>query len=386
MPQTASVTQPSSQWPEGRFPGWQGVLRTKFERVGSWLGRHLFMKREAGAQSRIRACNVRLPPAAASAEGAGNLSPRRLRVASRHRIAGRLSLARSGADRYRALFDQITRRYSGVRPTALLAVLCPVLLPIHTLDKTIIRNKGESHYRGSFTLKVNQGNWQLMVPGRTGKFVPQSYFDGSSWREKAKGRILRIDRAAGIAYCEVYVGNSSQDELERALAALSSDDYLEIDQYGAAAKVLSGLVEYSLANKGWEAGYRVTRMPEDVARHIRPYYSFDFLFERDRVARRVEVKSLWGTDTRYARLIHSKTKGYETSSCKFDTQDIFAVSLFLRTGNLDDFAFARSVAKTKKRYGLPHAPKYPDYVNQNPSCEIGDGTWFASINEVWNLR
>jgi hypothetical protein len=124
------------------------------------------------------------------------------------------------------------------------------------------------------------------------------------------------------------------------------------------------------------------------------YPSYDFDVERDGDKRKVEVKSLWGTDTRYARLIHGKSTGqdrgqpnyYATSSCKFATQDIFAVSLFLRTGNLRDFAFARSVPRDVAPYGLPRATNYPDYVNQNPECVIGDGTWFASIEEVWNLK
>ena len=109
--------------------------------------------------------------------------------------------------------------------------------------------------------------------------------------------------------------------------------------------------------------------------------------------KKVEIKSLWGTNTRYARLIHGKSTGndsgksnyYATSSCKFATQDIFAVSLFLRTGDIASFAFARSIPKDVASYGLPRTTQFPDYVNQNPECEIGDGTWFATIEEVWNL-
>ena len=86
-------------------------------------------------------------------------------------------------------------------------------------------------------------------------------------------------------------------------------------------------------------------------------------------------------------IIHKKDtkQGYPTSSCKFTTQDFFAVSLFLRTGNIQDFAFARSIPDDAKPYGLPRAQKYPEHVNQNPTCEVGDGTWFGSLNEVWNL-
>lgn len=151
--------------------------------------------------------------------------------------------------------------------------------------------------------------------------------------------------------------------------------------------MLSGLVEYTLAEIATKQGYIVRRMPEDVARHVNKYYYYDFEFEKDGIYKRVEVKSLWGTDTRFARLIHSLGKSHKTSSCKFDSQDIFAVNLFLRTGNIRDFAFARSVPKEMKPYGLPSASKYPGiYVNQNPPCMIGNGTWFSTIDEVWDLE
>jgi hypothetical protein len=223
-----------------------------------------------------------------------------------------------------------------------------------------------------------------MIRGRTGKFVPKDYVSGGTWREIAKGRIIEVDYENGVA-AEVYIGRTKQ-ELVKALNELSEDDYLEIDQYGAAAKVLSGLVEYSFAQIAKQSGYKVTRMPEDMARHLGVYYHYDFELERDGITKRVEVKSLWGTNTRCARLIHSKSREYPTSSCKFDTQDIFAVNLFLRTGDIRDFAFARSVPiSASKPYGLPTASNYPEHVNQNPSCEIGDGTWFGSLDEVWEL-
>ena len=225
---------------------------------------------------------------------------------------------------------------------------------------------------------------QLLQRGRTGKFVPRSYTEGGPWREIAKGRIISVEREAGIANGEVYTGGG-RDALEKALENLSSDDFLEIDQYGAAAKALSAVVEYYLAKQLRTQGYQVRRMPEDMARHLGSYYHYDFEVERDGVVKKVEVKSLWGTDTRYARLIHSKTKGYPTSSCRFDTQDIFAVSLFLRSGGVRDFAFARSVPRDVRPYGLPRASGHAKHVHQNPTCEIGDGTWFDSIDQVWNL-
>lgn len=286
---------------------------------------------------------------------------------------------------YKRLFEELTSRYKGADPHALVQVLCPILIPIHTLDRGIFKVLGQSHYRASFSVVVNEANQEIIIRGRTGKFVSREYAHGGLWKEIAKGRIIDVNNETGVATGEVYTGGT-RAQLEKALQGLSEDDYLEVDQYGAAAKVLSGLVEYSFAKIAREGGYKNRRMPEDIARHLGTYFHYDFELEKGGVIKRVEVKSLWGTNTKYARLIHSKTEGYHTSSCKFDTQDIFAVSLFLRTGDIRDFAFARSVPNDVKPYGLPRSSQYLDYVHQNPVCEIGDGVWFASINEVWNLE
>jgi len=285
---------------------------------------------------------------------------------------------------YKLLFERLTKRYGGATPQALESILCPVLIPIRTLDKVVHKLPGQPHSRASFTIAINEECEDLIVPGRTGKFVPNSYHGGGGWSEIAKGRILKVDQSAKTAEGEVYCGGQKKD-LQKALEELSAQDFLEIDQYGASAKVLSGLVEYSLVEVLKAAGYTVRRMPEDMAQHIGTYLNYDYEVEKRGVRKKIEVKSLWGTNTKYARLIHSKTDGYPTSSCKFATQDFFAVSLFLRTGRIQDFAFARSVPKNVKSYGLPRAGKFPAHVNQNPTCAIGDGTWFSSLDEVWNL-
>lgn len=285
---------------------------------------------------------------------------------------------------YRNLFEKIANRYGGVDLEGLEKVLCPILIPIHSLDKTIVKLPKQSHYRATFTVKI-QDEWQeLMQIGRTGKFIPEGHLKGDVWREIAKGRILEIKNNGETAEGEIYTGGS-KGKLIEALEILTVNDYLEIDQYGAAPKVLSGLVEYSLSRIAVASGYNVRRMPEDMAKHLGRYYNYDFEFERYGVVKKVEVKSLWGTNTDFARLIHSTGKDYPTSSCKYATQDIFAVSLFLRTGNIRDFAFARSVPSYEKPYGLPPASGYPEHVNQNPRCEIGDGVWFGTIDEVWHL-
>lgn len=304
--------------------------------------------------------------------------------------------------RLQEYIDTLIRRYKGSSIKSLMAVLCPLLIPIHTLDKTVFKAKGQSHYRASFTVQVTNENRVVLQRGRTGKFIPSGFGTdaGVLWKEIAKGRIIHVNVRAGIALGEVYTGGSKQ-KLVAALEELEETDLLEIDQYGASAKVLSGLAEYQLVELVQDAGYTVRRMPEDMARHLGAYPNFDFELEKDGVAKKVEVKSVWGTNTECARLIHSTTirpdgleaewtdgqrrNYYPTSSCKFETQDIFAVSLFLRTGNIQDFAFARSVPEDQAAYGLPCAENYPEHVHQNPRCWIGDGTWFATIDEVWNL-
>jgi hypothetical protein len=299
-----------------------------------------------------------------------------------------------------ANLERLLRRYRGATTEGLVAVLCPLLIPIESLDKEIIKLEGQSHYRASFRIKITPENYSVVQRGRTGKFIPGNYHEGGTWREIAKGRFIEIDNDTDTASGEIYTGGT-KEKLEEALKTLTENDLLEIDQYGAAAKVLSGLAEYELCKMVKAQGYKIKRMPEDMARHLGAYPNYDFEFEKDGVTKRIEVKSLWGTNTEYARLIHSTTskpKGdpetwteeqkknyYPTSSCRFQTQDIFAVSLFLRTGDIRDFAFARSVPADEKPYGLPRSTGYAEHVHQNPRCNIGDGVWFANIDDVWNL-
>lgn len=112
---------------------------------------------------------------------------------------------------------EITKRYGNIDYIALKNVLCPILIPLHTIDKNIIRLSGQNHYRASFSIKIDDTNRQLMQPGRTGKFVPKLYFDGGGWREIAKGRILEIDSITSIAKGEIYVGRAPKQVLKMAL-------------------------------------------------------------------------------------------------------------------------------------------------------------------------
>jgi hypothetical protein len=300
----------------------------------------------------------------------------------------------NGAPDYENLFRQIARRYGGASPEAIRRVLQPVYIPVNEMDKTIFKAPGQAHYRATFFIDITPESSGIVQVARTGKFVSAAHMSGAAWAEICKGRIVSVDHAAGRAEGEIYVGSSPKAELELALKSLQPGDFWEVDQFGVAAKFLSALVEAELARTLQEQGYIVRRLPEDTARHLGHYANYDFDVIRGVDQRRVEVKSIWGTNTKFARLIHSKSTGvdtglpnfYKTSSCKFATQDIFAVSLFLRTGSVSDFAFARSVPRTPATpHGLPAHSQFPEYVNQNPLLTIGDGTWFETIDEVWDL-
>lgn len=298
-------------------------------------------------------------------------------------------------------FDALAKRYLGATPEALMAVMCPILIRISSLDKKIVKLDGQKHYRATFFIELDEHNESIVQVGRTGKFLPGDFEAKGTWNEIAKGRIVSVDRVKGIAEGEIYTGEPTALSLTTALSALDEHCLWEVDQYGASAKILSALAEHFLVQHGKARGYKVVRMPEDMARHLGAYANFDFMFEKDGKSLRVEAKSLWGTNTKFARLIHSTTtapKGpeagwtdaqkknyYPTSSCKFATQDIFAVNLFLRTGRIEDFAFALSVPEDASEHGLPRASKYPEHVNQNPRCTVDGKIWFDSIDGLWDL-
>lgn len=188
--------------------------------------------------------------------------------------------------------------------------------------------------------------------------------------------------------------------LEQALQAVRVGDYFEIDPFGVTSKIESALCEAAFFTMCQNAGFSVTRMPENVAMHVGTQNYYDFRLERGHRVYRVELKSLWGTDTTKARLIHTVSKSgggknsvrkdrqvWKTSSCRFKDQDIFAVSLWLRTGCITDFAFAISCsANSCARWGLPSSAKHPDHVTQNPPISFPPSRpWTTEINEVCRL-
>lgn len=188
----------------------------------------------------------------------------------------------------------LARRYKA-DPEAIISVLCPLLIPIHSIGSEILIIKGQNHAHAAFSVRINDENRGVLVRGRTGKFVPASYDSGTAeWREIAKGRIISVDYAIGVAHGEIYTGFGSKKHapLQKALDELSKEDYLEIDQYGVAPKALSGLAEYYLAFYLRSRGYDVVRMPEDMAAHLGAYMNFDFVISHSDISKRLEVKSL----------------------------------------------------------------------------------------------
>ena len=65
-------------------------------------------------------------------------------------------------------------------------------------------------------------------------------------------------------------------------------------------------------------------MPENVAAHLGTQNFYDFHLSRKDEAVRVELKSLWGTNTALARLIHTKSSkdGGGKNSAREDRQNL----------------------------------------------------------------
>jgi len=241
-------------------------------------------------------------------------------------------------------------------------------------------------------LRVEEDN-EAIVRGQTGKIVPKEFIEGKTkWVEIGKARIHSKEK--NIATAEFLSKAGQKADLVSALKLLKVGDYLEIDNYGISSSLTSALAELEFSEIAKSKGYSVKRMPEDIAKHLMEdgkYYNYDFLIEKDGVSKKIEVKSLWGTDTSKVRLIHALGKNYKTSSCKFETQDIFAVNLFLRTGRIKDFAYAISKCKGDDPHGLPCATcgngdKLIEYVHQNPDMVIGNGKWYGDLDEIWEIR
>ncbi|MEQ1761430.1 MAG: hypothetical protein ABL986_24240, partial [Vicinamibacterales bacterium] len=244
-----------------------------------------------------------------------------------------------------------------------------------------------------FVAEFPAGAQVQLEDGTTGKVVPRGHVEGLlPWREIIKARVRGC--TGTVVKGELYFPAGRK---AAALKELSVGDYVEIDAFGITSKIESALCEASLFQLATSLGFAATRMPENVAKHVGTQNYFDFRLERAGAVYRVELKSLWGTDTTKARLIHTVSREgggknssrtdrqvWSTSSCRFIDQDIFAVSLWLRTGRVTDFAFAVSAPDAQhQEWGLPRVPRHPGHVTQNPP--ISDppaGRWTTDLNEV----
>lgn len=268
-------------------------------------------------------------------------------------------------------------------------VLNPYRLRITEIFAAKAGSKSKKHFRAEVTAEI----WTTFEQGTTGKVVPKAYVEGdASWREIIKARILRSFPA--YVEGELYFSGSN---LKAALAEVKTGDYLEVDPFGVTSKIESALAEAAFFREAESQGFQVIRMPENVAMHIGTQSYYDFRLQKDGKEYWIELKSLWGTDTTKARLIHTVSRDgtgknksradrqvWRTSSCRFQDQDIFAVSMWLRTGRISDFAYAVSAPNDEdKSWGLPKVPKYPEHVTQNPTVpNPPSGVWISDLLAV----
>ena len=286
--------------------------------------------------------------------------------------------------------DLLLQRFGGATAEMLDRVLTPYRLRLVEISKESI---GPKKTRSLFRATVPSEVWTTFEEGTTGKVVPKAYVEGDAgWREIIKGRILRSfpDHVEGELHFD-------PGRIAGALAEVKIGDYLEVDPFGVTSKVESALCEAAFFLQARQNGFKVVRMPENVAKHIGTQKYFDFMLEKTGVVYRVELKSLWGTDTTKARLIHTVSRDgdgknsaredrqvWTTSSCRFKDQDIFAVSMWLRTGRITDFAYALSASNEENsEWGLPMVPAHPGHVTQNPSISSPPtGPWTTDLLEV----
>ena len=285
---------------------------------------------------------------------------------------------------YENLVKNILKRYQGMSEEAFENIFCPTLIPVHKIVKNVFLMPAQQHWRASFQIEIREEYSELMMEGREGTFVPASYARGEGeWKNLAKGRIVNVDKDSKIAYGEILFGNT-KEELTAALENLKEEDYFEIEEYEISEKITTSLVEYNLVQLAKKGGYQVVKLPRVRGKAADAPDEYPFEFIKGGVTKRIQVKSLWPEEPKYARLIQPKSNRYLTGNCKFDAQDIFAVSLYPRTGNTMDFAFARSISKNEDSiHGLEEARGFAGFVVQNPECEIDNIVWVDSLDGVW---
>lgn len=292
-------------------------------------------------------------------------------------------------------------------------------IPLEVLEDALVPEQiSIDKISGSVFEMRKTENCTHILPGRTGKIVSKKYAEGKeTWKELIKGRITEVKKNKIIG--EFY--HIQKSVLKKKLESVQKGDIFEIDGFGGSSKIEIVLTEIAFLIKAKHEGFTVLKLPDNLSissqesmikflkscgvskksiktilesKRNKGWPNFDFVIMKGGKALRVEGKSLWGTHTDKARLIHSLGDDWKTSSCKFKDQDIFAVNLWLRTGKILDFGFAVSVLEDKNHtYGLPPATKrgngekriLKEYVHQNPECVLGDGKWFSKLEDVWNL-
>ena len=284
------------------------------------------------------------------------------------------------------LINTRLKRYKGMTEEALQAIFCPTLVPIYKIVKNVFLMPGQQHFRASFQIQIKEEYSDLIAKDREGIFVPASYAKGEAeWKNLAKGRIINVDAENGIAYGEILFGNT-KEELETALEYLDEEDYFEIEEYGISEKVTAALIQYNLVALAQKSGYEITKYPQSASKALELTEGCSINLTKDGTTKRIRLKSLWAENPKYARLIQLNSNRYLTGNCKFDDQDIFAVSLYPRTGDTKDFAFVKSISqKQDPVHGLAEAQGFPGFIIQNPECEIDNVVWFDNLDEVWKI-
>lgn len=295
--------------------------------------------------------------------------------------------------KFDVVIDDLLRRYQGATPEIIERVLTPYRFEITYIDKEPKRAK--SHQYVDFEAKVPSDLWSELEIGLSGKVVSKEYVSGSAgWKELAKARIRSC--ADGTIKGELHLPGKGR--FVQALTQIKLGDFVEIDPFGVTSRLESALVEAAFFTIAKAAGWNATRMPENVAMHFGTQNYYDFRLKKEKELIRVELKSLWGTDTTQCRLIHTKSreggKGknkarsdrqrWRSSSCRFHDQDLFAVSLWLRTGRITDFAYAVSIPiSLDATYGLPANKVYAEHVTQNiPIADTPKRPWTSDFNEA----
>jgi hypothetical protein len=278
-------------------------------------------------------------------------------------------------DSTQGIIAELARRFKGGTPEMIYRVLTPYRFPITKIGSEV--KCAKSHRYVEFEATIPSDVWSELEMGSSGKVVPKEYVEGTAdWKELLKARVHSC--ADGKICGELHLPGSGRFASAREVVKIG--DFVEIDPFGVTSKVESALVEAAFFTICRDRGWPATRMPENVAMHFGTQNYYDFRLKKNGEVVRIELKSLWGTDTTQCRLIHTKSREgrtgknaaradrqiWRSSSCRFHDQDIVAVNLWLRTGSITDFAYAVSVPSDIDRdWGLPATRNYQEHVVQN---------------------